>query len=59
MAQINKLISKGYNKTSAVTKVLRKHKTAFEDLFETEILMMKKVTRKKVTSMRRNLKSNL
>jgi hypothetical protein len=37
MAQINKLISKGYNKTSAVTKVLRKHKTEFENLFETEI----------------------
>ena len=37
MAQINKLISKGFKKTSVVRKVLKKHKTEFEDLFKTEL----------------------
>ncbi|KAL4230598.1 hypothetical protein ACF0H5_010975 [Mactra antiquata] len=36
MAQIDKLISKGYSTTSAVTKVLRKHKNSFQDLFDVE-----------------------
>ena len=36
MTQINKLISKGFNKTSAVRKVFKKHKNEFKDLFETE-----------------------
>lgn len=34
MNQIDKLISKGYNTTSAVTKVLRKHMNSFQDLFD-------------------------
>jgi hypothetical protein len=36
MSQIDKLISKGYNTTSAVTKVLRKNKNSFQDLFDME-----------------------
>ncbi|XP_060588538.1 uncharacterized protein LOC132743954 [Ruditapes philippinarum] len=37
MAQIYKSISKGLHKTKAVQKVLKKHKTEFEDLFEMEL----------------------
>ncbi|KAL4238565.1 hypothetical protein ACF0H5_003272 [Mactra antiquata] len=36
MAQIDKLISKAYNRRSAVTKVLRKTKNSFQDLFDME-----------------------
>ena len=36
MVQINKLISKGYKTTSAVAKVIRKHKNSFQDLFDME-----------------------
>ena len=36
MAQIDKLISKGYNTSTAVTKMLQKHKNSFQDLFNTE-----------------------
>jgi hypothetical protein len=36
MDNIDKLISKGYNTTSAVTKVLKKYKNSFQDLFDME-----------------------
>ena len=37
LAQINKLLSQGQNTTTAVTKVLRKHKNSFQDLFDIEL----------------------
>jgi hypothetical protein len=36
MVQIDKLVSKGLNPTSAVKKVIRKHKNSFQDLFDME-----------------------
>ncbi|WAR21874.1 hypothetical protein MAR_015848 [Mya arenaria] len=36
MAKIHKMVSYGINTTTAVTIVLRKHKPAFQDLFDTE-----------------------
>ncbi|WAR25193.1 hypothetical protein MAR_010897 [Mya arenaria] len=36
MSQVDKLISKGHSTTSAATKVIRKHRKYFEDLFDLE-----------------------
>lgn len=37
MAKIDKLVSKGYDTTSAVKKVLRSFRSSFQDLFDTEL----------------------
>ena len=41
MSQVDKLISKGFNTTPAVTKVFRKYKNSFEDFFIWNLLITK------------------